>query len=48
MLYYRVGAISSGGLCPSCKIQRGDYVPVVKLMGGGGGGGVGLCPHIQK
>ena len=24
-----------GGLCPSCKIQRGDYVLVVKFMGGG-------------
>ena len=23
-----------GGLCPSCKIQRGDYVLVVKFMGG--------------
>ena len=26
-----------GGLYPSCKIQRGDYVLVVKFTGGGGG-----------
>ena len=25
-----------GGLCPSCKIQRWDYVLVVKFTGGGG------------
>ena len=24
-----------GELCPSCKIQRGDYVLVVKFTGGG-------------
>ena len=29
----------SGGLCPSCKIQRGG--------GGGGGGGGGLCPSCK-
>ena len=29
--------IQRGGLCPSCKIQQGgDYVLVVKFMGGGG------------
>ena len=22
------------GLCPCCKIHRGDYVHVVKIMGG--------------
>ena len=32
---------SKGGLCPRCKIHRGDYVPVTKFMGG-------LCPPIQK
>ena len=26
--------IRGGGLCPSCKIQRGDYVLVVKFSGG--------------
>ena len=33
------GDFVRGGLCPSCKIQRGgggDYVLVVKFTGGGG------------
>ena len=29
------------GLCPCCKIHMGDYVHVVKFIGGGGWG---LCP----
>ena len=33
-----------GGFCPSCKIQRRDYVLVVKFSGGGGGG---LCPSCN-
>ena len=40
------------GLCPCCKIHRGDYVHVVKFIGGGDYVNVakfmgGLCPHIQ-
>ena len=40
------------GLCPCCKIHRGDYVHVVKIMGGGDYVHVakfmgGLCPSIQ-
>ena len=35
--------MEGGGLCPSCKIQRGDYVLVVKFTGGGGG----LCPSCK-
>ena len=30
----RGGGFHPGGLCPSCKIQRGDYVLVVKFSGG--------------
>ena len=40
--WYDVCCNIRGELCPSCKIQRGDYVLVVKFTGGGGGGG--LCP----
>ena len=32
------GGFRLRGLCPCCKIHRGDYVHVVKFMGGG------LCP----
>ena len=32
------GEVRLRGLCPCCKIHRGDYVHVVKFMGGG------LCP----
>ena len=32
--WYDVCCNIRGGLCPSCKIQRGDYVLVVKFMGG--------------
>ena len=34
-------------LCACCKIHIGDYVHIVKFIGGGwggGGGGGGLCP----
>ena len=35
MLEYRGGGgFRPGGLCPSCKIQQGDYVLVVKFSGG--------------
>ena len=30
------GGFRLRGLCPCCKIHRGDYVHVVKFMGGGG------------
>ena len=44
--------IRGGGLCPSCKIQRGDYVLVVKFSGGDYVLVVkfmgGFCPRIQK
>ena len=47
------GGFRLRGLCPCCKIHRGDYVHVVKFIGGEGyvhvaklmGGG--LCPRIQ-
>ena len=40
------------GLCPCCKIHRGDYVHVVKIMGGimsmfQNSWRGGLCPRIQ-
>ena len=48
------GGFRLRGLCPCCKIHRGDYVHVVKFMGGGGGlcpcckiNGGGSCPRIQ-
>ena len=31
----RGGGFRLRGLCPCCKIQWGDYVHVVKFMGGG-------------
>ena len=36
MLYYK-GDFVWGGLCPRCKIQREDFVNVVKYSEGGGG-----------
>ena len=49
------GGFRLRGLCPCCKIHRGDYVHVVKFIRGGDyfhvakfmGGGGGLCPRIQ-
>ena len=49
------GGFRLRGLCPCCKIHRGDYIHVVKFIGGGGGimsmlqnsWGGGLCPRIQ-
>ena len=31
---YNDGRSKGGGLCPTCKIQRGDYVLVEKFSGG--------------
>ena len=52
--WYDVCCNIMGGLCPSCKIQRGDYVLVVKFSGGDyvlvvkfSGGGGGLCPSCK-
>ena len=49
------GGLFLEGLCPCCRIHRGDYVQVVKKYQVGGGGGLsilqkhgGLCPPIQK
>ena len=48
------GGGGGGGSCPSCKIQRGDYVLVVKFSGGWGDYVLdvkfmgGFCPRIQK
>ena len=33
-LCVRRGGLRLRGLCPCCKIHRGDYVHVVKFMGG--------------
>ena len=33
-----IGGEGGGGLCPTCKIQQGDTVLVVKFTGGAGGG----------
>ena len=46
------GGFRLRGLCPCCKIHRGDYVHVVKFMGGGimsmlQNSWGGLCPRIQ-
>ena len=46
------GGVVREGLCPFCKIHRGDYVHVVKFIGGGDYVHVakfmgGLCPRIQ-
>ena len=40
---------SRGGLCPSCKIERGDYVHVYKNEQGGfvRGGGGGILSYTQ-
>ena len=35
------GGFRLRGLCPCCKIHRGDYVHVAKFMRGG------LCPRTQ-
>ena len=52
MMYAVIEWGGGGGLCPSCKIQRGDYVLVVKFTGGDYVLVVkfmgGLCPRIQK
>ena len=46
------GGFRLRGLCPCCKIHRGNYVHVVKFMRGimpmlQNSWGRGLCPRIQ-